>query len=132
MSASLELMTSPSSMISPSVGSSSRLRQRRNVLLPLPDGPMTQTTSPSLIVSVMPLSTCRSPKYLCRFLTSITCGQPPFHFAQTPCHQHYYSQVYECDTDERHESLIGTCLNLYGDLGEISKTDDCYQGCILE
>ena len=41
--------------------SSSLFRQRRNVDLPDPDGPMTQTTSPWLIVVSMPLSTSSSP-----------------------------------------------------------------------
>ncbi len=46
----------------PPVMSSSLFRQRRNVDLPEPDGPMTQTTSPWLMVVSMPLSTTRSPK----------------------------------------------------------------------
>ena len=45
----------------PPVMSSSLFRQRRNVDLPEPDGPMTQTTSPWLIVVSMPLSTTSSP-----------------------------------------------------------------------
>ncbi len=37
--------TSPT-LISPLVGSSRKFRQRRNVLLPEPDGPMSTSTSP--------------------------------------------------------------------------------------
>ena len=37
--------TSPT-LISPVVGSSRKFRQRRNVLLPEPDGPMSTSTSP--------------------------------------------------------------------------------------
>ena len=42
--------------ICPPVGTSSRLRQRRNVDLPEPDGPMTTTTSPFLISTETPSS----------------------------------------------------------------------------
>ena len=40
------VMSVPSKVIVPPVGSSRRFRQRRNVLLPEPEGPMTTTTSP--------------------------------------------------------------------------------------
>ena len=45
----LSVISTPSKRIVPSVGSSSRLRQRRNVLLPEPEGPTTNTTSPRRI-----------------------------------------------------------------------------------
>ena len=39
----------PSTVISPTVGSSRRLRQRSRVLLPVPEGPMMEITSPRQI-----------------------------------------------------------------------------------
>ena len=49
---SLEVMSTPSNTICPPVGSSNRFRQRKNVDLPEPDGPMTATTSPFADVDV--------------------------------------------------------------------------------
>ena len=46
---------------SPAVGSSSTLRQRKNVLLPPPLGPITATISPSLISSLISSRTSKSP-----------------------------------------------------------------------
>lgn len=43
------VMTSPSSVTVPEVGSSSRFRHRSSVDFPVPDGPMTAITSPALI-----------------------------------------------------------------------------------
>ena len=43
---------------------SSRLIARHSVDLPDPDGPITTTTSPRLIVWLMSCSTCRSPNHL--------------------------------------------------------------------
>ena len=45
------------SIIGPEVGVSSRFRQRRKVLLPPPDGPMMETTSPLEMCSLTPLRT---------------------------------------------------------------------------
>ena len=42
----LRVMSTPSKMMEPLVGSSSRFRLRRKVDLPEPEGPMTTTTSP--------------------------------------------------------------------------------------
>ena len=50
----------------PLSGISSRFRQRRKVLLPPPDGPMMETTSPLEMCSLTPLSTWSSPKLLCK------------------------------------------------------------------
>ena len=57
ISTSESLIFFPSRKTSPPLGSSNRFRQRRNVLLPEPEGPITQTTSRSLIVSLIPLRT---------------------------------------------------------------------------
>ena len=40
------VMSTPSKVITPFVGVSSKFRQRRKVDFPLPEGPMTTTTSP--------------------------------------------------------------------------------------
>src|SRR5665648_117707 len=55
----------------PAVMDSSRLRHRRNVLLPEPEGPIKQTTSLAAISQLMPFSTSTLPKDLCRSLTEI-------------------------------------------------------------
>src|ERR1700733_4503461 len=65
-------MVSPATVTTPSSGISSRLMQRRNVLLPEPDEPRIEITSPSLAVSEIPFSTSSWPKLLCIFSTVIT------------------------------------------------------------
>ena len=52
----LSVISTPLNRMRPPVGTSSRLRQRRNVDLPEPDGPMTTTTSPFLISAETPSS----------------------------------------------------------------------------
>ena len=64
--------------ISPFVGVSNKFKHLKNVLFPDPDGPITQTHSPLSIWQSMPFNTSRDPKYLCKFLTSITLSQSPF------------------------------------------------------
>src|SRR5205823_8733921 len=58
--------STPSTRITPRVGSSSRLMQRRSVLLPEPDGPMTMMTSRGRTRRLTPFRTSRSPNDLCR------------------------------------------------------------------
>ncbi len=58
------VMSRPSSTIRPCSGGSSRLMHRNRVLLPLPLGPITQTTSPWRTDMLIPRRTCRSPKLL--------------------------------------------------------------------
>src|SRR5258708_33018869 len=48
----------------PAVGSSRKAMQRSSVLLPDPEGPVTQTTSPAGLSRSMPCSTSVSPKRL--------------------------------------------------------------------
>ena len=55
------VMSMPSNTTTPSVGSSSRLSERKNVLLPPPDGPMTTTTSPLWISVSIPSSAFMTP-----------------------------------------------------------------------
>src|SRR5665647_1740590 len=57
----------------PEVMDSSRLRHRKNVLLPEPEGPMRQTTSLAAISQLMPFSTSTLPNDLCRSVTEIIC-----------------------------------------------------------
>ena len=59
------VMSLPSKMIEPPVGSSRRFRQRSIVDLPEPDGP--RMTSPRWMSSEMSRRTSRSPKLLRRF-----------------------------------------------------------------
>lgn len=54
----------PSTIISPDWMLSKRLMQRINVLLPLPLGPQTTTTSPAPMVRSMSLRTWSEPNHL--------------------------------------------------------------------
>src|SRR5919106_4838399 len=65
-------MVSPPTAISPSSYSSSRLTQRRKVVLPEPLAPMIATTSPSCTSRSMPLSTSVRSKRLCTFCARST------------------------------------------------------------
>src|SRR5438105_14264594 len=56
----------------PSLGNSMKLRQRKMVLLPDPLAPMIAMRSPRLISRSTPLTTCRSPKRLCRLQMRMT------------------------------------------------------------
>ena len=71
MSVSLAVRSCPSTLTVPLVTSSSRLRQRRKVDFPDPEGPMMDSTSPLVMEAEMPLSTSSSPKDLRRSMTSI-------------------------------------------------------------
>src|SRR5690606_12057724 len=55
----------------PEVGVSNVLRQRRNVVLPEPDGPITTIAWPFWTSASMPFNTSRSPNFLCKFLIEI-------------------------------------------------------------
>ena len=57
MSVERAIRSTPSSVIAPAVGSSSRLQQRSSVLLPEPDGPMMKTSSCGATARSMPRST---------------------------------------------------------------------------
>jgi len=77
-------MGSPATVIPPSSGTSSRLRQRRNVLLPEPDEPMIAITSPVRASSEMPRSTSSAPNRLRIALAAMavpscrTCAPPRY------------------------------------------------------
>src|ERR1019366_4629321 len=59
-------IVSPATVTTPSSGVSSRLMQRSSVLLPEPEEPRMEITSPSRASSETPLSTSSEPKRLCR------------------------------------------------------------------
>ena len=59
----------------PLLGISRKLMQRRNVLLPEPEAPIIDTTSPSWAVSETPFNTSKTPKFLCKSSTT-TAGWP--------------------------------------------------------
>ena len=61
-------MGSPWTITLPEFGVSNKLMQRRSVLLPEPDAPNIEMTSPVFAISDTPRSTSRSPKRLCRSL----------------------------------------------------------------
>ncbi len=50
------VMSTPSKMMAPEVGTSSRFSERRKVDLPEPDGPMMTITSPLLMSTLTPSS----------------------------------------------------------------------------
>src|SRR5262245_58506799 len=66
MSVERAMMSAPSIQIEPADGSSRRLQQRSSVLLPEPDGPITNTNSCACTARSMPCSTSVSPKDLRR------------------------------------------------------------------
>ena len=74
----MSVISTPWYKILPDVGSSIQLRHLKNVLLPEPEGPITTTLSPWLIVISIPFKTSFSPNYLCKSMTSITLFQTPF------------------------------------------------------
>ena len=55
------VMSTPLKTMEPPVGSSIRLRERRKVDLPEPEGPMTTITSPRLISTVTPSRALMAP-----------------------------------------------------------------------
>src|SRR6185295_6918365 len=64
------IRSTPSNVIAPEVGSSRRLQQRNSVLLPDPDGPMTNTSSCGATCRSMPRKTSVAPKV---FRSARTC-----------------------------------------------------------
>src|ERR1035437_9412140 len=95
-----------SRITSPFVGSSRRLRQRRKVLFPEPDGQITQTTSPLETVALIPLKTSSSPKYLWRSITLITSMQSPLKAVDCGCHTGRHYQIDICNTKRRDQIVI--------------------------
>lgn len=61
MSVDLSVRSVPSKRICPDVGVSSKLRERKNVDFPQPDGPMMAITSPLFTSVLMPFNTSCSP-----------------------------------------------------------------------
>src|SRR5699024_8277975 len=122
----------PSKVMMPSVGVSSRFRQRRKVDLPEPEGPMTTTFSPGSMCWSMWSSTRLLPKDLHSPLTSITLTQPPFQLALEPGEDQYQHQI---DTGRAHQGehlLIVPVGNGPGEVQDLLAADDADEGCILE
>ena len=75
-SGSAELIATPFMMTRPPLGSSSKARQRSNVVLPEPDGPITQTTSCSATGRLTPQRTSCAPKCLLIFSAAMIDAAP--------------------------------------------------------
>ena len=75
----ISAMSTPLKITCPPVGSSIQFKQRKKVLLPEPDGPMTTMISPRFMVILMPFNTFLSPNCFSKLMTSITFSQAPFH-----------------------------------------------------
>ncbi len=69
-------ISSPPTRTSPESGVSSRLMQRRSVLLPEPDEPIIAITSPFWALSDTPLRTSSWPKRLCSSMTTRAAAAP--------------------------------------------------------
>src|SRR5699024_3461447 len=100
------VISCPSKRICPAVGSSSRLRERRKVDFPEPEGPTITTTSPCEIVVLIFFNTSVSPKDLQRFLISnkicpsaLTGTQPPFQSGHSRRKQGYDCQINQSHRD---------------------------------
>jgi len=65
------VISTPSNVTTPLVGSSNRFNERRNVDFPQPEGPMIAMTSPFFTVMFIPFKTSCFPKDLCKSFTSI-------------------------------------------------------------
>ena len=66
------------------------------------------------------------------FLASVTFSQPPFQDSEEFCQNHDYNEVHDRDADVGHKGLVCFGLDLLSRLGQVGKTDDSDQGCILE
>ena len=115
MSVFLSIKSTPLKMICPPVGSSRRFKQRRNVLFPEPDGPMTQTTSPDFMSAVTPLSAWTSPpKVFTKSCTrikaplSFTVSQPPLQHFQKLGKYHNHDKINKRYGNQRHKRVICT------------------------
>ena len=128
---SVDLRTRQRVMV-PAVGCSSRFRQRRNVDLPEPEGPMMTTFSPGLTCSEMSSSTRWSPNDLDRCLTSITLTQPPFKHTEQLGKQHDQQQVHQRDAEQREQALIRLGNDRLGRIRHLLTADDGDEGRILE
>ena len=70
-------MGCPFTEISPELGISKKFRQRRRVVLPPPEGPITDMVSPLSMEKLIPLRTCSSSKLLYKSFTSSSAMSSP-------------------------------------------------------
>ena len=105
-------------MTEPSVGVSSLLRQRKKVLFPEPEGPITTTFSPLLITVSMPLNTSFFPKAFLSPLTSITLLEPPFQLSYKCGQPDHYHKIDDGDRKQRQERLICNASDDISALGQ--------------
>src|SRR5882762_709883 len=110
----------PAISISPLVAASSPFRQRRNVLLPLPEGPMTTTTSFSSTCVLIPLRISLWPKDLCRSLTFINL-KPPLQVGRKLRQREDEDEVKGGDHPPDGEGRKGLCNH---DLALVDEFDD--------
>lgn len=105
-------MSTSSKHIEPDVGSSSRLRQRKNVDLPEPDAPITTITSPLRISALIPLRTSTSPNDLHKLstlistLSVVTVTQPPLKLFKQECKNKNYDKIYERNRNQREKRFV--------------------------
>ena len=88
----------PSKMISTEVGFSRRLRQRKKVLLPEPEGPTIKTTSPFFIVVLILSSAVTDLNFFTRLrisnIISLILFQPFFKKSEKFTETYDYCQIY--------------------------------------
>ena len=110
------VISTPSKKIFPEVGSSRRFKHRRNVLLPEPEGPMTHTTSPLWISTVISFKTSSFSKLFPRCCTWIsasfplvvTAPQPPLQPLYKVSKNHHHHQVDHCRRHKGHKRAVCT------------------------
>lgn len=116
--------------IFPSVGCSSRFKERSSVDLPEPDGPIMTTTSPFWISRLISESAWSAPKLLPRcstrtsaFVSVVTAAKPPFKPADKLSQNHDDDKVDYRDGNQRHERLVGDAPNPVAHIGQIRNRD---------
>ena len=125
------VMSVPSKKMCPLVGSSSRFRHLRKVLLPEPEGPTTKTTSPLWISTVIPFKTSMEPKLFPRSCTRIKgcplnipvlpliLSQPPFQYLYQLCKYHYNDEINNGNRNQRHICTVCPASDDVPALGQI-------------
>ena len=126
---------SSSTQISPEVRFSSRLMQRSIVLLPLPEGPMTSTTSPGLTERLAFFSATTLPKFLQALMIrtlSATAVHPFFHERDEPGEEQRHDEVDQRDDGEGLEVVEGLGRVLPSAPQEIGDGEDGDEGGVLQ
>src|SRR5574344_292113 len=137
MSISGEVMSVPSKKMWPPVGCSSRLRERRKVDLPQPEGPMMAMTSPLVSVRLISRSTWLVPNCFCRCSTrmrvlSFIFGQSFFQFVYAITQCHHDGEIDECHCAQGHHGIISDGADDIRAFGKIHQSDISGDGGLLE